>query len=533
MNERGMKMLAALGIVLAIALPVGLSIFLARYQGLQQEEELALRYAREVLSRSESTARELDSGLEALSTAGTRNPCAPSNMELMRQLDISSVTLQALGVVEGNQLLCLSLAGHRSPIELGPPDIIQPSGVKIWTHVELPFAKGRQFLVIARGNFAGIVHKDFPIAVSNAETGLAVAVLSGPRRAILSARGSVNAEWLAALHGRDHASFRDNGRVVAVAASRHYAVVAVAALPEAELNRRAWAIARVTLPFGLLMGGLLAWAVFLLARMQQAMPAVLKAALKRKELFMVYQPVVDLQTGRWVGAEALIRWQRPQGQSVRPDVFIVAAEDSGLIRQVTKDVVLQQVCRDAEILFRLYPDFHISINLAAEDMQSEKTIHMLRELVETTGARSGSLMVEATERSFAKPSSVRNIVDALREIGIRIAIDDFGTGYSSLSFLESVEFDLLKIDKSFVDTLDTSAPTSQVIHHIIEMAKALDLEMIAEGVETEAQAQFLRARGVHYAQGWLFARPMAFEALLEALGREQEQEAQETAPTSR
>jgi sensor c-di-GMP phosphodiesterase-like protein len=320
---------------------------------------------------------------------------------------------------------------------------------------------------------------------------------------------------------------------VAVVASRRYALAAVAALPEAEVDRRAWKIARVTLPFGLLMGGLLAWAVFLLARMQQALPAVLKGALKRKELFMVYQPVVDLRTGRWIGAEALIRWERPQGESVRPDVFIVAAEDSGLIRQVTKDVVLQQVCKDAETLFRHHPDFHIAINLAAEDMQSERTIQMLRELIEATGARRGNLMVEATERSFAHPGTVRNIVAALRAIGIRIAIDDFGTGYSSLSFLESVDFDLLKIDKSFVDTLDTNSPTSQVIHHIIEMAKALNLEMIAEGVETEAQAQFLRARGVHYAQGWLFARPMAFDVMLETLTRARAEEARREVPSER
>jgi sensor c-di-GMP phosphodiesterase-like protein len=533
MNERGMKLLAALGIVLAIALPVGLSIYLARYQGLEQEAELALRYAREVLSRSESTARELDADLSALAARTSGEPCSPSNSELMRQLDISSATLQAIGVVEGNQLLCLSLAGLHTAINLGPPDVVQPSGVKIWTHVELPFAKGRQFLVIERGNYAGIVHKDYPIGVSNPEPGLSVAVLSAATRAVLSAHGQVKTQWLDALHAGNQATFRDNDRVVAVAASRRYSLVAVAALPEAEVDRRAWAIARVTLPFGLLMGCLLAWAVFLLARIQQALPAVLKGALKRKELFMVYQPVVDLRTGRWVGAEALIRWERPQGESVRPDVFIVAAEDSGLIQQVTKDVVLQQVCRDAESLFRHHPDFHIAINLGADDMQSERTIHMLRDLIEATGARRGNLMVEATERSFANPGTVRNIVAALRAIGIRIAIDDFGTGYSSLSFLESVDFDLLKIDKSFVDTLDTNSPTSQVIHHIIEMAKALNLEMIAEGVETEAQAQFLRARGVHYAQGWLFARPMPFDAMLETLTRKREEEARREVPSER
>ncbi|WP_167759656.1 EAL domain-containing protein [Massilia horti] len=522
-----MRVLAVLGIALAIALPVALSIYLARYQGMEQEQQRALGYAREVLSRSEATLQEVDLDLNTLaaSAAMGNDPCSATNIALMRQLDVSSPNTQAIGVVEGDRLVCMSLTGVVESIHLGPPDVIQPDGEKIWTHVELPFAPHRHFLVLGRGRFAAIVHKDLPIMVANAETGLAVAAWSGPRRVVLTSHGFIDPKWLNVLQGRDHASFVDAGYVVAVVASRQYAIDATAALPVSKLDERTWVVARTVVPFGVLTGVLLAWAAILLARAQLAMPAVLKAALKRKELFMVYQPVVDLRTGRWVGAEALIRWQRPKGEAVRPDVFIVVAEDSGLITQVTKDVVLEQVRMHAETLFKEFPDFHIAINLAAEDMQSERTIGLLRKLVEVTGAPTGSLMVEATERSFAAPSAVRNIVEGLHAEGIRIAIDDFGTGYSSLSFLESLDFDLLKIDKSFVDTLDTGAATSQVIHHIIEMAKALNLEMIAEGVETEAQAQFLRSRGVHYAQGFLFAHPMSFERLLEELKQEREREA--------
>ena len=161
-----------------------------------------------------------------------------------------------------------------------------------------------------------------------------------------------------------------------------------------------------------------------------SMPALIRSALRRREFFLVYQPIVELESGRCVGAEALVRWRRADGTMVRPDHFIPVAEESGLIE--------------------------------------------------------------------------------IRALNVKIAIDDFGTGYSSLSYLENLPLDYLKIDKSFVDTMGGDAATSQVAPPIIEMARSLRLEMIAEGVETEAQAAFLRQRGVRYAQGYFFAKPMPF-----------------------
>jgi sensor c-di-GMP phosphodiesterase-like protein len=512
-----MKLLAVLAIVAAIALPIGLSIYLARHEGMELVQGRALSYARDVLSRSEATADEIDAGMRRLEASNTATLCSPDDIERMKQIDVTSRGIQAIGVLNGNRLACSSLAGKGNSIDLGPPELIQPGGVKIWSSVELPFAQGVRFLVVARGNYAAIVHKDLPLAVSGVESGMSLATLSGPHRKVLTAHGIVKKEWIDALAGHGQLTYQDDGYVVAAVASKRYFIAALCALPVRELNDRIWSLAKIVVPLGVLMGLLLAAGVLYLARMQLAMPAVLKAALRRKEFCMVYQPVVDLRTGEWTGAEALIRWNRPQGETVRPDVFVVAAEDSGLIQQVTKEVVVHQVCAHAAVLFQRYPDFHIAINLASADLQSEGTVAMLRDMVESTGARPGSLMVEATERSFAAPEVVGRIIDALRSEGIRIAIDDFGTGYSSLSFLESIPFDLLKIDKSFVDTLDTGAATSQVVRHIIAMAKTLNLEMIAEGVETQVQADFLRQWGVQFAQGWLFAEPMPFERLLAEL----------------
>jgi len=249
------------------------------------------------------------------------------------------------------------------------------------------------------------------------------------------------------------------------------------------------------------------------------MSAALKSALKRNEFFMEYQPVIDLQTGNWVGAEALIRWRLPNGDLIRPDLFIPVAEQTGLIELITERV-MKLVAQDTREAFKQYSDFHIAVNLSPIDLYSNRIVDSLLTLLRSIDGAEGSLIVEITERGFLKADIAKEMIQKIRSRGVRVAIDDFGTGYSSLSYLATFDLDYLKIDKTFVDTIGTEAATSNVVTHIIEMAKTLNLKMIAEGVETEVQAKFLREHGVQFAQGWLFGRPTEFKNIVNKLNEQ-------------
>jgi sensor c-di-GMP phosphodiesterase-like protein len=242
---------------------------------------------------------------------------------------------------------------------------------------------------------------------------------------------------------------------------------------------------------------------------------VLRVAAKRREFILEYQPVVDLTTGRWVGAEALVRW-KCAGQIVRPDSFIPVAEESGVITVITR-CVAEIVANDLPMLLQIHPEFRMAMNLSAADLRSDETLDLLRRVVRTPGVEPENLMVEATEHGFLQGDEAQQLISAIREMGIGVAIDDFGTGYSSLGRLQTLELNSLKIDKSFIDTIGTDGATSQVVPHIIQMGHSLGLEMVAEGVETEIQADYLRRSGVLHAQGYLFSKPITLQALCDGL----------------
>ncbi len=510
--------LAVLAVVLAVTIPIAVALREARRIGMEDIQDRAISYAKDVLSRSEQTATQAEEGIKQLVTAHPTDPCSDANIALMAKIDISSSLLQTIGHVADDRLMCSSLGRHGAGLPLGSPDYVTAKGAKVRLHVELPIAPDQHFIVLERDGYAAVVHLDLPLAVKTDEEGAFLAIFSLQHRVIIDSRGDFETAWVKAITDSDETRISHANHVIAVAKSKTRDIGALVGIPTSQLDARTERLTAILLPIGIVAGFLLSFLIVHFAKQQLAFPTAIKAALKRKEFFLAYQPVVELQTGRWVGVEALIRWRNDSGEMIRPDLFIPVAEETKLIQDITKQVI-ELVRADAAEIFRIAPGFHIAINLSASDLTSDGTAEQLKELISGTGAKPHQIIVEVTERGFIKTDVARQVIGQIRTHGAAVAVDDFGTGYSSLSYLESFDLDYLKIDKSFIDSIGTDAATGQVVFHIIEMARSLRLRMVAEGVETEKQAAILRERGVEFAQGWLFAKPMELSPLLRELSK--------------
>jgi diguanylate cyclase (GGDEF)-like protein len=256
--------------------------------------------------------------------------------------------------------------------------------------------------------------------------------------------------------------------------------------------------------------------------------ADLRRALERSEFFVLYQPIIDLATGRRTGVEALVRWRHPQRGLVGPNEFIPLAEETGLILPLGR-LVLEQACRRGARWHQLHGrELTINVNLSIRQLQDPGFVSEVSEILAVTELRPHCLTLEITESLLMEDTqaAVEKLTE-LKRLGVRVAIDDFGTGYSSLSYLEQLPIDILKIPKPFVDGILKTTEESALAKAIIQLAKALRLETIAEGIEQPQQWDKLRELSCDLGQGYLFSKPVDaddIDALLAREGRTNELE---------
>jgi diguanylate cyclase (GGDEF)-like protein len=239
----------------------------------------------------------------------------------------------------------------------------------------------------------------------------------------------------------------------------------------------------------------------------------LRHALARNELELYYQPIVDLHTCRLTGVEALVRWNHPERGLVMPDQFVPLAEETGLIAEIGR-WVLHEACTQGAAWQRGFNSedrtrFRLAVNLSGRQVDTPTLTSDVEIALAESQFDPRALVLEMTE-SVMMDSTADNL-DLLRQLkflGIRLAVDDFGTGYSSLSYLSRFPVDLLKVDRSFVEKVATEAYSDELVRTIVQLGRSLNLETVAEGIETTAQLEALRGIDCTYGQGFLFSRPI-------------------------
>ena len=241
----------------------------------------------------------------------------------------------------------------------------------------------------------------------------------------------------------------------------------------------------------------------------------LRRAVERGELLVQYQPIVDLNTGNFTGAEALVRWNHPQFGLLAPDKFIPLADETGLIIEIG-EWVLHQACMQMKSWHDMgfYP-MSISVNVSAVQLGQPQLLNHVADVLRNTGLDPACLELEITESVLMQDAEATiNMLRALKEMGIKISVDDFGTGFSSLSYLKRFPIDILKIDKSFTRDIDMDPDNSAIVTAIAALARSLNLSVLAEGVESKQQLDFLREKKCERVQGYFFSRPLNPEGLL-------------------
>ena len=252
---------------------------------------------------------------------------------------------------------------------------------------------------------------------------------------------------------------------------------------------------------------------------RQSLENGLRHALEREEFVLHYQPKIDLESGSIIGVEALVRWRHPERGLVSPAQFIPVAEECGFIVPIGR-WVLREACRQARMWQEWgLPAVRIAINISAVELRAKDFVAGVRGILAKTGLEPNYLELELTETFLMQDSrSTVAVLQDLKALGVHLALDDFGTGYSSLSYVKRFPIDTLKIDQSFVRDIATDADDASIVSAVISMGKSLHMRVVAEGIETREQLEFLKKHDCPFGQGYLFSPPLGAWEFAQLLG---------------
>ncbi|XXD10922.1 EAL domain-containing protein [Klebsiella sp. R445] len=500
MTTRNLVSLVTGVLIVAIILPIALSIWLATNQAKTLFYSELDNYSSRVLTRIQQVANQAREALqEANDYSGPR--CSPQHLLTMRRIAYTHRYVREILWLKDSIPQCSSLEDYSLPAIFPAPDHVTADGYHAWLtsvsdlglkHKMTALGSKNHIVMIDPASFIDII----PLGQDNIN-----AVLFG----------LVNKQVVTSSNTPSPAAWEKIQRLESKTLTIDNTVYRLHPIPELGLAIATWSSTlplqekfrhqlMLWLPIGLFISLIAAYLLLRLLRTLRSPRYGMLDALHSNAILVHYQPIVALKDGKIIGAEALARWQQPDGSFLSPDIFIPLAEQTGLITHLTEDIV-RKIFTDLGPWLHNQPDLHISINLSVDDLRSPRLPKLMQQQLEQWKIAPAQITLELTERGFIDPATTLPVIARYRQLGHSVSIDDFGTGYSSLSYLQKLDVDTLKIDKSFVDALEYKPLTP----HIIKMAKALNLVTIAEGVETQSQRDWLCEHDVLYAQGWLYS----------------------------
>lgn len=491
-------------ILLGAGLGMGCAWWGARVLELRAGRFELMRYAQHLEQNADSLSVEVRTTI--FSILGDKLPfCSDQELAYMRKIVYDSPYIKDIGRNRNGLLECTAGIGRlASPPQLATAPILTHD-LHVFIDFPLLISSSAKGIIVEYHGVSVVLNPNSFIVLDQPpmlETGL---VYDRPGKRVYQAFG--HAEPLSSADVIAQQLVERGGIFYQPLCSVGYSVCVVASEPRSAMLTRDSVHITGLLAGGGLMGSLGSLSAILFFSRQRTFQRSLRRAIRKGNIDVLYQPIVDLATGSIVGAEALARWTNDAGEEVSPEMFVAVAEQKGFIHELTLLMIRKTTAEITELLHR--ENFHLTINITAMDLHEPGFFTGLDGCLKAAGIRPAAVGLELTERSTAEQQLVTDALARLKAAGHTVYVDDFGTGYSSLAYLHQLKIDAIKIDRAFTSTVGTEAVTASVVPQILDMARRLNLLVVVEGIETKEQAEYFRQTGEGIlGQGWLFGRPV-------------------------